>query len=466
MRLERKRRLKSARGPTKIPDMNPKAIALPFLCAVSSAWAAVPADFAQVRAASGPDRRAPALAEIRLDAAVLAVTRTGFPDLRVFDGDFREVPFLVEPLVEPRERNARQPVAAHLGEIRELAGNRFEIRCDLELGAPAANAVEIRTPLRDFVRVVRVVGSADGQFWQPLAEGTIYDYARLLDFRRTVVPLPVNECRSFQIEIAALPPERIEPFVRLVEADGQKAERAEEMRQTPFQVGGVDFWQSAVEPVGAEPVLREWPPADVDVVRDPAARTTEFILAAHRAPLTQVEFDSRVRDFNRLVTVQVPDGQRWRTIADGVISRISVPEFATNAMTVRFPEQRAERLRVVVQHANAAAIRFSGIRAFGPSYRLVWIAEPGARYSLACGSDLVEADNRDAAPIRAAMANGNVPERWELAPPAVDPRKPLPGLRRSLADYAPGGVLLGLSAVAWFFFARARKKSKAARASR
>ena len=189
MRLERKRRLKSARGPTKIPDMNPKAIALPFLCAVSSAWAAVPADFAQVRAASGPDRRAPALAEIRLDAAVLAVTRTGFPDLRVFDGDFREVPILVEPLVEPRERNARQPVAAHLGEIRELAGNRFEIRCDLELGAPAANAVEIRTPLRDFVRVVRVVGSADGQFWQPLAEGTIYDYARLLDFRRTVVPL-------------------------------------------------------------------------------------------------------------------------------------------------------------------------------------------------------------------------------------------------------------------------------------
>lgn len=445
--------------------MKPNVLIPVCLFAGFSAWAAVPADFAQVRDATGPDRRAPALAEVRLDAAVFAATRPGFPDLRVFDGAFREVPFLVEPHVESRERGVRRPVAARVGEIRELTGNRFEIRCDLEPDAPAANAVEIRTPLRDFIRAVRVVGSADGQFWQPLAEDTIYDYSRLLEFRRTVVPLPANECRSFQVEIAAVAPERAEPFVRLVEADGQKAARAEEMRQASFQVGGIAFWQTAVDSTTV-PVLQEWPPADVETSRDLAARTTEFILDARRAPLTQVEFESSAANFNRLVTVLAPEAERWRPIADGVVSRISVPEFATNAMIVRFPEQRADRLRVVVQHANASAVKFSGIRAFGPSYRLIWIAEPGARYRLACGSDRVEAGTGDAAPIRAALANGNVPEPWQLAPPPVDPLAPAPGARRSYSNYVPGGILLGFSAVAWFFFARARKIAKAARAPR
>ena len=445
--------------------MKPIVLIPVILLASLPAWAAVPADFAQTRDVSGPAGRAPALAEIRLDAAVFAATRSGLPDLRMFDGNFREVPFLVEPRVEPRERGVRQPVAARVGEIRELTGNRFEIRCDLEPGAPAANAVEIRTPLRDFIRTVRITGSADNQFWQPLAEGLIYDYARLLDFRRTVVPLPANECRAFQIEIAAVAPERAEPFVRLVAADGQKAARAEEMRLASFQVGGIGFWRTAVEAT-AEPVLQEWPAASVETIKNPAARTTEFILDARRAPLTQVEFASPVQDFNRLVTVQVPDGERWRTVADGVVSRISVPEFATNAMVVRFPEQRADRLRVVVQHANASAVKFTGIRAFGPDYRLVWIAEPGARYRLACGSDRAEASGGDVAPIRAALANGNVPEPWQLAPPPVDPLAPAPGTGRLYSRYLPGGILLGLSAVAWFFFARARRKITTARALR
>ena len=445
--------------------MKPNVLIPVFLFAGLSAWAAVPADFAQVRDATGPDRRAPALAEIRLDAAVFAATRPGFPDLRVFDDAFREVPFLVEPLGEPRERAVRRPVDARTGAVRELTGNRFEIRGDLEPGAPAANAVEIRTPLRDFIRAVRIVGSADGQFWQPLAEGLIYDYSRLLQFRRTVVPLPANECRSFQIEIAPVSPERAEPFARLVAADGERAARAEEMRQTSFQFGEIAFWETAVEPI-REPTLQEWPPAGVESIRDLTARTTEFVLDARRAPLTQIEFESSAPHLNRLVTVLVPDGARWRSVADGVVSRISVPDFATNALVVRFPEQRADRLRVVVQHANAAAVKFSGIRAFGPSYRLIWIAEPGTRYQLACGSDRIEAGAGDAAPIRAALANGNVPEPWRLAPPAIDPLAPAPGAGRSHSNYVPGGILLGFSAVAWFFFARARKKAKAARPPR
>ncbi|MGD9612406.1 MAG: DUF3999 family protein [Kiritimatiellia bacterium] len=440
--------------------MTPPALILLFHLAGRPAEAAVPVDFAHVRDVSGPERRAVRLAAVRLDAALLAATRPGFPDLRVFDGEHREIPFLIEPLVAPQERVGRQPVAARIGEIRELAGNRFEVRCDLEPGAPAATAVEIRTPLRDFIRHVRVVGSADGQFWQPLAEAEIYDYSRFLNMRRTTVSLPANECRTFILEVTGVSAERAEPFVRLVEADGQDSARAADMRQTPFQIGGIGFWQTAVAAATDAPILQEWPPAGVEMGKDRAARTTEFILDARRAPLTQVELESPVRDFNRLVTVLVPDGERWRTVADGIVTRISVPEFATNDLVVRFPEQRVDRLRVVVQHADAPAVKFTGIRAFGPSVRLVWIAEPAARYRLAYGSDLVEADGGDAAPIRAALANGHEPEPWQLAPAAAFPEAAAtektggPGRR-----WAFWGAVLVLAAGAWGAAARVRKKT-------
>lgn len=450
--------------------MNSKAFFLLFLLVGLPAHAVVPVEFAHVRDASGPAIHLATLAEVRLDAALLAATRPGLPDLRVFDDQWRETPFLVEPLLAPRERVVRQPVAARVGEIRERAGNRLEVRCDLEPGTPAANAIEIRTPRRDFIRTVRIAGSIDGQFWQPLADAEIYDYARFLDFRRTVVPLPASECRSFTVEITRADEERARPFLRLAEADGQDAERAAEMIAAPFQIGGVECWNVAVAAPGEEPVLQEWPLADADKIQIRDGRTTEFVLNAHRLPLTRLEFESPVRNFNRLVTIQIPsdpeEKQNWRTLIDGILTRIDVPGLATNSLSVSFPEQRVDRLRVVVQHANAPTIKFTGLRVYGPSYRLVWIAEPGARYCLAYGNDLVEAGGGDLAPLRAALANGDVPEPWQLAPPLVDPLAPAPNAGRPVSDYLPGGVLLGLSAAAWFFFARARKKAKLARAAR
>lgn len=440
--------------------MKPKVVLLPLLLAGWSAPAAVPVDFTHGRDLSGPDRHAPELAEVRLDAAVLAATRPGFPDLRLFDGEFREIPFVIEPLVEPRERAGRQPVAARIGGIQEVTGNRFEIRCDLEPGAPAADAVEIRTPLRDFIRGVRVVGSVDGQFWQPLAEAEIYDYSRFLNFRRTVVALPANECRAFQIEIAPVAPERAEPFVRLAEADGQPPARVDDMRQTPFQVGGIHFWQTAATETAAEPVLQDWPPSRIETQQDRDARTTEFILETRRAPLTQIELVSPARHFSRLVTVLVPAGERWRSIADGIVSRISVPEFATDDLVVRFPEQRADRLRVVVQHANAPPVKIADIRASGPSYRLVWIAEPAARYRLAYGSETVEAAIPGGAPIRDALASGRASVPWLLSPPPAlpqaDPRAS-GGPDRPLALWAAG---VGAVVLGGFLSTRLRKRTK------
>ena len=202
--------------------MNKSIPAAAVFLAAAAAFAAVPGDFFAVRNLSGPaPTEEPRLAEARLDDAVFADTRPGFADLRVFDAADRELPRLVEPLYSVVERVARETVLAQTVDLRELVGNRIEARFDLAPDAPFADGLDVRTPLDNFLRTVRVSGSEDGKFWRPLAETDIYDYSRYIDFRRTEIVLPSNVCRHFSVEISNASEERIQPLVRLVQANGQ-----------------------------------------------------------------------------------------------------------------------------------------------------------------------------------------------------------------------------------------------------
>ena len=393
--------------------------------AAGAACAAAPGDFFAVRALSGPAAAAePRLAEARLDDAVFADTRPGFADLRVFDAADRELPRLVEPLYSVVERVVRETVLAQTVDLRELIGNRIEARFDLAPDAPFAAGLDIRTPLDNFLRTVRVSGSEDGKFWQLLAETDIYDYSRYIDFRRTEIVLPSNVCRHFSVEISNASEERIQPLVRLVQANGQDQSRAFEIVQTPFRMSGVTFFRDVPVLANDEPVLREWPPVDQSVSFRSSSKTTEIVLDTRLAPITRLDLETPTRNFNRIATLQIPalsKGQKvWRTVTDAIVTRIDVAGFTTNRLSVAFPEQRAEQLRLVIQNADAPPIEVDAVRAYGPVYRLLWLAEPGGAYRLAYGHDTVAAPAYDLLSIRTALDRRLPADAWQLAPPAIN----------------------------------------------
>ena len=393
--------------------------------AAGATCAAVPGDFFAVRNLSGPAAAAePRLAEARLDDAVFADTRPGFADLRVFDAADRELPRLVEPLYSVVERVVRETVLAQTVDLRELVGNRIEARFDLAPDAPFAAGLDVRTPLDNFLRTVRVSGSEDGKFWQLLAETDIYDYSRYIDFRRTEIVLPSNVCRHFSVEISDASEERIQPLVRLVQANGQDQSRAFEIVQTPFRMSGVAFFRNVSVHANDEPVLREWPPVDQSVSFRSSSKTTEIVLDTRLAPITRLDLETPTRNFNRIATLQIPalsKGQKvWRTVTDAIVTRIDVAGFTTNRLSVVFPEQRAEQLRLVIQNADAPPIEVDAVRAYGPVYRLLWLAEPGGAYRLAYGHDTVAAPAYDLLSIRTALDRRLPADAWQLAPPAIN----------------------------------------------
>lgn len=438
-----------------------------FAICATTLPAAVPADFAITRAIRGADLAEPRLVQVRLDAPIFAATRPGFPDLRLYDGAEQELPRLIEPLYTTRERIVRHPVAARPVFLNELPDNRIAARFDLEPGEPPPIGLEIRTPLRDFIRTVHVAGSADGQTWQPLvADAQIYDYSRYMDVRGTVIALPSNACRHFSIEIGNASEERAQPLIRLVQANGQDQSRAFDLLQTSFRIDGVSFWRE--EPVldKDQLLLQEWPHSGIDVVQDPKAKTTEIVVQTDHAPITRFELETPVRNFQRPAAIQIPafaNGQKiWRTIANGQFTRIDVSGLATNALAIDFPEQRAAEIRLVIQNHDNPPLDVLDVRPSGPVYRLLWLADPAAAsYQLACGHEKLPAPAYDLFAIRAALAKGIPPDLWELAAPVVhDPARNPFSLGEFLARPAVFGTALGLAALALLvLLAKALKKA-------
>ena len=431
-----------------------------------SLLAATPADFAATRDIL-PDAplAAPQLVEVRLDAPLLASTQRTFADLRLFNDAGTELPRAIEPLYATQEHTVRHPVSAKATELRELPENRIETRLELAPNEPSPKGLEIRTPLRDFIRTVRVSGSTDGQTWQLLADAEIFDYSRYMDIRRTEIPLPDNTCRFFSIEIGNASEERAQPLIHLIQQNGQDQSRAFNILQTPFRIDGISFWNETTTLDKDKPFLQEWPHSGMTVEQDAKAQTTAITLQTAYAPISQVTLETPALNFQRTAAIQIPSlangAATWRTLASGRFTRLDLPGLATNALSIDFPEQRTEQLRIVIENNDNPPLDITAIRTRGPVYRLLWLAEPATAYRLAFGNGKLAEPTYDLFPIRAALGKGIPAALWTLA--GASPFSPAPqpfSLGEFVSRPAVFGTLLALAALALLvLLAKALKKA-------
>ena len=448
---------------------SPFAFFAPFVVSLFSPiflFASTPADFAATRdiLPAGPLTE-PQLVEVRLDAPLFASTQRKFADLRLFNAADIELPSAVEAIYTTQERTLRHSVPAKATELRELAENRIETRLELTDDTPSPDGLEIRTPLRDFIRTVRVSGSEDGQTWQLLADAEIFDYSRYMDIRRTEIPLPKNSCRLFAIEIGNASEERAQPLIHLVQQKGQDQSRAFNIQQTPFRIDGISFWNETTSLDQDKPLLQEWPHAGMTIVQDPKAQTTEITLQTAYAPVTRIELETPALNFLRTAAIQIPafiNGARtWRTVASGHFTRLDLPGLATNALSIDIPERRVELLRIVIANNDNPPLDISRLRTHGPIYRLLWLAEPGTAYRLAYGNHKLREPTYDLFPIRAALDKGLPATLWTLA--EASPCSPTPkpfDLGEFVSRPAVFGTLLALAALALLvLLAKALKKA-------
>ncbi|WP_165246402.1 DUF3999 family protein [Paludisphaera soli] len=406
----------------------------PLLLAGLALTTAASAD-TRVRFTRAIDRegRGDAVLAVPLDRAVFAATRDGFPDLRIEDDRGVEVPYSLERAVRRRTVAEREEISAPVVSLDVIEGEAIEIVAKLDDDAPEPDGAVFHTPLRDFERRVRVLGSADGRSWTPLKEdGRIFDYSRFLDVREVDVPFPARGFRWFKLVIEREADEARSPFYELsrsrIEGERERRTEVETILRRPFRIDRIAFRRTVERTTDEESATIREPLDDLKVEIDIPERVTRFEVAADRLPLVGLALRTPSRNFDRPARVEaLTDAKagRWVEIGRGRLFRHQLGDFRREGLTLDFPERRAERLRIVVDDGDSPPLDVAGVDGDRLDLRATFLAEPGRTYRLAYGSDALDPPRYDVGTVLAALGPDRPREPATLGPPTPN------------ADYRP-----------------------------
>jgi len=357
------------------------------------------------------------LVAVPLDSDVYDATRDNLPDLRLLDGDGKEVAYVVKQATTKESRRERRSWNAKDPSVRPLENNGLEITFKLEESRDEQpEGLKLISPLRNFEHRVQVLSSADGENWEPLVEdGLIFDYSRFMDARNDSLELPQTEHRHFRIVIEDVTQEQQSQLMELTrrlrnENETDRSERVMVDRR-PFRIDRIELWTNVVR--NDVPRETSYPLTGFTVEQDAEAKQSIISVDSRREPLTSFTLVTSDRNFSRdarVETEQERGGQpHWRTIGSANLSQIDFRNLQRSNLEVPISETRQPKYRVVIDNRDSSPLDVTGVEARGPVYQVVFLVNPKQAYRLAYGNSSIEAPNYDTAALAASLAEGYMP---------------------------------------------------------
>lgn len=424
--------------------MIPARLLLPTLLALTTATAPAQSTLKYRRDILRVDRRE-AVTLVPLDSAVYAATRDGLPDVRIFDDLGREVPFAVRVHTRGRSVAVREAVPSRVVSLKVVEGEALEVVTRLDDDAPEPDGGTVETPLADFERRVRVLGSRDGESWEPLAEGRIFDYSRFMDVRDPDVAFPARGHRLFKWVFEHESDEQRSPFYELararIEGDRESRTETETILRRPFRIDRIALHRTVRRTEGEEPTTTRTALDVRDVQVDRREGVTRIVIAAGRLPLNGLSLITTSRNFHRPARVQRPDGPDWVDVGRGSLSLYQVGDVRREGLALSFPETRADRLRIVIDDGDNPPLAIAGVEGDAVDHRLAFVAASGRSYRLEYGSDALASPRYDADAVLTALGPDAPRDLAGLGFPVANP------------DYRPSPRRTAVASPAWLFLA-------------
>jgi len=407
---------------------------------------------------------------VTLDSDVYSATRAAFPDLRVFDSQSREIPYVVEKATEPRMHTVRRACGNTVVALHEHADD-LDVLIKLDADAPAAEGLSIFTPLTNFERRVHVYGSSDGAQWTPLVAGRlVFDYSRYMDISNREVSLPKNGYRHLKVSITGIADAKESPFLELARKyrGGSESERIEKtvLERRSFRMDRIELWHERKEKLSENERKVDYRVAECRTEEDPAAKTTMVYIRTRREPLTELTLETASRNFSRPAVVQVPvtRGVRteWVDIGHGQVSLVDFGGYHKETLGLFFPERRETEYRIAIRNEDNPPLKLTGVTARGNVYRVVLLAAENEGYRLCYGADELEQPKYDALAVLGPLRQGQATSEGRLGKEAANPAagQPAAGAARALVKNPLflGAVIVVLVAVlGWALFRAARR---------
>ncbi|MBI2892053.1 MAG: DUF3999 family protein [Deltaproteobacteria bacterium] len=382
-----------------------RRVGLPLLVVLVSSAAG--ADFSterwrfrrEVRAADGDPE---SLASIEADDAVYRRARPDLADLRLTDGDAREIPAVRHEAARAERAFERRPAT-----IIDRAVTQDASTAVADLGPDDLrgrhNAVEIGLAGDESaLGEVLIEASEDNAAWQTVGSGGIYRFrsAAGATTSYSTVSYPLSSRRYVRVTVW-------NKTGRALAVDSLSVE------EESTSAGELRRWTSFTRVRSAE-------------ARSPERTTARvFDLGTGGRPIAGVTIDTTSRSFHRVVSIDTADALEppsWEPLGTGGIFRVRVTDRTIERLRIDLPERHARYLRVLVDDGDDRPL--DGLELGAVSYRpvrlvfrrgrgplVLWYGSAGARaprYDL--GAQLEIEERKAALPARLGPPQRNA--RW------------------------------------------------------
>ena len=255
----------------------------------------------------------------------------------------------------------------------------------LETGlAQPLDGVTLETPAANFIKAVRVEGSADGQNWQRLAQGQPI-FRQLYGASQLHVSFPAGEWRWLRLTV-------------------------DDQRSQPIPFTGARVHAADVEAAPVE--LQTVTIAERN--ENPGETRLTLNLGAANLDVASVKIETDEPLFTRAVTLAVPqvseDAIREQTIGQGVIYRVAIEgQPVSENLSVPLEKQvRSRELFLSITNGDSPPLPISAVRVERRPVYLVFLARPAGTFHLLTGNKSCAAPRYDLAALGANLKSAAV----------------------------------------------------------
>ena len=302
------------------------------------------------------------MVEVTLDRDVFERSAPGQVDLRLVEADGREV---AHQLVVERGGKRQQSVEGTVRDLGHVPGQHSSFVVDLGRDGQLHNRVKILTDSKNFQRVVQIEGSSDSESWAVLREGVeIFDFTvqeRGFNARDTEVDYPDSTARYLRVQV--------------VNND-----------ETPLRISGASV--SAVDERPAEVVAYDAQITGIAENTENNFTVVEVDLGSANVPTNRLTLQTSSVNFHREVSLEGSDDRGiWSRVSSRqAIYAYDTAKFTGSRLDLPYSETTYRYLRATVHNEDNPPLSVHGIEAEGLARRVLFLAQPGAVYSLYYGN--------------------------------------------------------------------------------
>lgn len=331
---------------------------------------------------------------LQLTAEMLMKMRKGYPDLRIFDQQHKEIPYVVYNQYSPAQS---KKVLTWKIESYDMNKGIQTLFLSRTADGEVFHNLTLSTAMRDFNKIVSLHGKTKEGMWMPLLTDELYDFSSHVDVTKKGIECGPYEYTELKLEIS--PKESIVDSTDSMHFKYKDLEFSliDSSQDMPLKIDRITSYKGKREP--EIKTYDSFTFKTPDVTQD-AAKNTVIEIGPNNLPVDYIYIGTEDRFFHRSVEIYTSTtGKKdsYRYLCKTDIYRI--PGIQRDVTQVTIGASGGPWLRIVIKNHDNPPLEITYVRFAWLRRNVFFIPDSDQKYTLFIGSNSIEAPVYDMAKI-------------------------------------------------------------------